>query len=60
MQQRKKNRALNNGAWGALPPHPLQWGRTWSNINKSSPPATKMKSDVTNKNECVYIWSNNA
>ena len=25
----QKNRALNNGAWGALPPHPLQWGRTY-------------------------------
>ena len=50
----QKNRALNNGAWGALPPHPLQWGRTWSNMNKSNPPATKMKSNVTNKNKCVY------
>jgi hypothetical protein len=28
-------------------------------MNKSSPPTTKMKSNVTNKNECVYRWSNN-
>ncbi len=28
----QKNRARNNGAWGALPPHPLPWGRTWSNM----------------------------